>query len=158
MHVVREPERDERAQRWIDEILQRYGEGRIVTHFETGDDFQLGVSLLSALRRGELVGLPADRPRSGGRTIDTRLFGRPFPLPEGPAVLARAADVSMTLLCLIRCGRRRYRAILCPPIRVAQTDDRDRDVREATERIAADVEAVIARAPTQWFCFQRVFD
>jgi lauroyl/myristoyl acyltransferase len=44
-----------------------------------------GVALLEALRRGEVVAMQADRPRSGSRTVSASLFGRPVDLPGGPS-------------------------------------------------------------------------
>ncbi|MEQ8766238.1 MAG: lysophospholipid acyltransferase family protein [Planctomycetota bacterium] len=159
IHLVREPELDPKAQAWMDRLKEKkVGGVDIVTHIEIGDDFQRGLELLGALRRGDIVAVTADRPRSGGRVVRAELFGRPFPIPEGPAILARTAEVPMILLSVIREGRRRYRVVLRPPIVVERTADRQADIERAVRQMASDVEHVIARAPTQWFCFQRVFD
>src|SRR6185295_15541941 len=91
IHVVREAETDPRAQRFIAELIRRCGGDLYVTHF--AEDPQLGVAMLDALREGEVVALQGDRPRAGGRAAEVPLFGRPFPLPVGPAALARAAGV-----------------------------------------------------------------
>jgi KDO2-lipid IV(A) lauroyltransferase len=155
VHVVREPETDPRAQRFIERLIRRCGGELYNTHF--ADDPQLGVDLLDALRRGEVVALQGDRPRSGGRTMEASLFGRPFALPVGPAALARAAGVPIVPVFVLREGRRRYRCLLRPAIRVAQSGDRQRDLREALERFAADLQDVIRRQPHQWFCFRRLW-
>jgi lauroyl/myristoyl acyltransferase len=155
VHVVREAETDPRAQRFIEGLIRKCGGERYVTHF--AEDPQLGMDLLEALRRGEVVALQGDRPRSGGRTVEASLFGRPFPLPVGPAALARAAGAPIVPVFIFREGRLRYRCVLRPPIRVAQTGDRQRDVREALEGFAADLESAIRREPHQWFCFRRVW-
>jgi len=155
VHVVREPETDPRAQRFIEGLIRRCGGELYTTHF--ADDPQLGVGLLDALRRGEIVALQGDRPRSGGRTVEAALFGRPFALPVGPAALARAAGVPIVPVFVLREGRLRYRCYLRPAIQVAQTTDRHRDVQEALERFAGDLEAVIRREPYQWFCFRRLW-
>ena len=155
VHVVREAETDPRAQRFIEGLIRRCGGELYVTHF--AEDPQLGMDLLDALRRGEIVALQGDRPRSRGRTLETRLFGRPFPLPVGPAALARAAGAPIVPVFVFREGRLRYRCVLRPPIRVAQTGDRQRDVREALECFAGDLEAAIRREPHQWFCFRRIW-
>ena len=155
VHVVREPETDPRAQRFIEGLIRRCGGELYTTHF--ADDPQLGVSLLDALRAGEIVALQGDRPRAGGRTVEGSLFGRPFALPVGPAALARAAGVPIVPVFVLREGRLRYRCILRPAIHVAQSADRQRDLREALDRFAADLEAVIRREPHQWFCFRRLW-
>jgi lauroyl/myristoyl acyltransferase len=155
VHVVREPETDPRAQRFIEGLIRRCGGELYTTHF--ADDPQLGVDLLDALRRGEIVALQGDRPRSGGRTIEASLFGRPFALPVGPAALARAAGVPIIPVFVLREGRLRYRCLLRPAIHVAQTADRQQDLQEALALFAADLEAAIRREPYQWFCFRRLW-
>jgi lauroyl/myristoyl acyltransferase len=155
VHVVREAETDPRAQQFIEGLIRKCGGDLYVTHF--AEDPQLGMDLLDALRHGEVVALQGDRPRSGGRTVGTSLFGRPFPLPVGPAALARAAGVPIVPVFVFREGRLRYRCALRPPIRVAQTGDRQRDVREALETFTIDLAAAIRREPHQWFCFRRIW-
>jgi len=155
VHVVRERETDPRAQRFIERLIQRCGGDLYTTHF--ADDPQLGMDLLDALRRGEIVALQGDRPRSGGRTVEAGLLGRPFALPVGPAALARAAGVPIVPVFVLREGRLRYRCILRPAIQVAQSEDRQRDLGEALARFTADLEDVIRREPHQWFCFRRLW-
>jgi lauroyl/myristoyl acyltransferase len=156
IHVVREAETDPRAQRFIEALIRRRGGDFYNTHF--AEDPQLGVNLLDALRRGEIVALQGDRPRSRGRTAEVTLFGRPFQLPIGPAALARAAGVPLVPVFIFRAGRRDYRCVIRPPILVAQSPDRLRDLQEALKRFACDLEAAVRRAPHQWFCFRSLWD
>jgi lauroyl/myristoyl acyltransferase len=156
IHVVREAETDLRAQEFIRELIGRQSKGLYVTHF-AADDPHLGMDMLEALRAGEIVALQGDRPRAGGRAIETTLFGRPFPLPLGPAALARAAGVPLVPVFIFREGRRRYRTLVRPPFRVAETADRKADLTAAVERFGAELEAAIRHAPHQWFCFRRLW-
>jgi lauroyl/myristoyl acyltransferase len=155
IHVVREAETDPRAQRFIEELIRRRAGDLYTTHF--AEDPQLGVDLLEALRRGEIVALQGDRPRAGGRTAEVSLFGRPFHLPIGPAALARAAGVPLVPVFVFRQGRLSYRCRIRPPIHVAQSPDRRQDLGDALERFAADLEAAIRQAPHQWFCFRSLW-
>jgi lauroyl/myristoyl acyltransferase len=155
IHVVREAEIDPRAQRFIEGLIRSCGGDLYTTHF--AEDPRLGVDLLDALRQGEIVALQGDRPRAGGRTVETRLFDRPFALPVGLAALARAAGVPIVPVFVFREGRLRYRCILRPAIEVAQSADRQRDLGEALGRFAADLETAIRREPHQWFCFRRIW-
>ncbi|HVT61542.1 MAG TPA: lysophospholipid acyltransferase family protein [Thermoanaerobaculia bacterium] len=155
VHVVREAETDPRAQRYIAELVSSRAGGRYMTHF--ADDPRLGVVLLDALRRGEIVALQGDRPRTRGRVLELSLFGRPFPLPGGPAALARAAGVPLVPVFVLREGRRRYRCEIRPPIEPGQTADRQGDVEAASRRFAAELEGAIAREPHQWFCFRSLW-
>jgi lauroyl/myristoyl acyltransferase len=155
VHVVREAETDPRAQEYISELIRKQGGGRYHTHF--AEDPRLGMLLLDALRRGEIVALQGDRPRTGGRVATVSLFGRRFPLPVGPAALARAAGVPLVPVFVLREGRRRYRVEVRPPIQAASTAEHPDALEAALCRFAADLEAAIASAPHQWFCFRQVW-
>jgi lauroyl/myristoyl acyltransferase len=155
IHVVREAETDPRAQRFIEGLIRARGGDLYVTHF--AENPQLGLDLLDALRQGEIVALQGDRPRAGGRTAEVTLFGRPFHLPIGPAALARAAGVPLVPVFVFREGRLSYRCEVRPPIRVAHGPERQRDLEEALERFAADLESAIRRDPHQWFCFRSLW-
>jgi len=155
IHVVREAEMDPRAQRFTEGLIRSRGGDLYITHF--AEDPQLGVGLLDALRQGEVVALQGDRPRSGGRTSEVSLFGRVFHLPIGPAALARAAGVPVVPVFVFREGRLRYRCVIRPAIQVAQSADRRRDLGEALERFAADLEEAIRCDPYQWFCFRSLW-
>jgi lauroyl/myristoyl acyltransferase len=155
VHLVREPELDPRAQRFLAERL-RQEHGRTVTHF-AADDATLGIELLQALRRGEVVALQSDRPRTGQGARTVSLFGRAVSLPHGPAALARAAQVPLLPVYVYHVRRRHYRVVLRPPIEVGSGKDRDADLDAAMARIALELEGAIRRAPEQWFCFAPVF-
>ena len=158
VHVVREQEMDPRAQRWFEAVLTRkLGSLPYETHFATGDP-GLGVRLLQALGRGEIVALQGDRPRAGGRTLPVTLFGRPYMLPDGPAALARVAEVPILPVYTVREGRRRYVVVFDDPIEVSRTGARGNDLAEAAAAIAASLERAIRRAPHQWFCFAPLWD
>jgi KDO2-lipid IV(A) lauroyltransferase len=149
VHVVREPEADERAQRVQEELLASDPAG-YVTHFAR-DDAALALELFAALRRGEVVALQGDRPRVGGAVHAAMLFGRPFRLPVGTAALARASGAAIVPVFTLREGRRRYRVVCGPPIRVERAPERA--TARALDDFARELERAIARAPYQWFCF-----
>jgi lauroyl/myristoyl acyltransferase len=156
VHLVREPELDPRAQAFIEQTVAAVEGTRYRMHFQTGDPLQ-AVALVEALERGEIVAIQADRPHAGGKTVDATLFGRPFALPAGPAVLARTARVPMLPVFALREGRRRFRLVFRPPVEVARTADRGADLAAAMRRVAGEIEAAIRRSPEQWFVFRRLW-
>lgn len=158
VHLVREREANPAAQRYVEGLLAGLDDAESYSwHFEGDEPFH-GLPLLQALRRGEIVAVHGDRPRTGAKTYPAQLFGRPFELPAGPPTLARAAEVQILPVFMLREGRRRYRAVMREPFRVARTADRDRDVAEAVRRIAAEVEWAIRQEPHQWFCFRKIWE
>jgi KDO2-lipid IV(A) lauroyltransferase len=156
VHLVREPEVDAEAQAFVQGVLEGAAHSRFTTHFQTGDP-ALGLELLEALRKGEIVAVQGDRPRMGAQTIAATLFGRPFPLPPGPAALARLAEVPLLPVFVFREARRSYRVVFRPPIRVEHSADRAADLARAMGLVAAEIEWAIRREPNQWFCFRRLW-
>lgn len=155
IHVVREEEIDPRAQEFIRELMARTGDNHI-THF-AADDPLLSLELGEALRKGDMVALQGDRPRVGGRCVTVSLFGRPMPLPLGPAALARAAHVPLVPVFNFREGRGLLRSVVRPPIHIARTADRDADLADAVRRFAVEIEWAIRERPHQWFCFRQLW-
>jgi len=157
VHVVREPEADPVAQAFVLEQVERLGDGRFRTHFAgTEGEQELSLELYRALRDGEIVALQGDRPRQGGHVVRVPFLGSEVSLPPGPAQLARLAGAPLLPVFTFRDGFGRYQVNLREPIQVARTRDRLADVREATERLAAEIEWAIRERPTQWFCFRDV--
>ncbi|HKQ98511.1 MAG TPA: lysophospholipid acyltransferase family protein [Candidatus Polarisedimenticolia bacterium] len=156
VHLVREPEVDAEAQEFLEEVLGRFHQDGYRMYFQSDDPIQ-GLGLVDALRRGEIVALQGDRPRAGRKSIDATLFGRPFPLPPGPAAIARTAGVPLLPVFVFREGRRRYRVVFRPPIRPSTTQDQAADLDATMRRVAVEVEWAIRRAPHQWFCFRRLW-
>jgi len=154
--VVREPEVDPEAQRYVKEMLERASGGRWTNYFQ-GDDPLSGVFLLETLRSGGIIGVQGDRPHAGGRTVAATLFGRRFDLPTGPAALARSAEVPLVPIFVLREGRRSYRIDIAEPIEIVRTRNREADVAAAMRAVAAEIERVIRGAPHQWFCFRELW-
>lgn len=156
VHLVREPEIDPRAQAFIEESVAGVESAHYTMHFQTGAPL-FALTLAEALERGEVVAIQGDRPRTGGKVVETELFGRPFTLPAGPAVLSRTVSVPMIPVFAIREGRRRFRLVFRPPIHAPRTRNRDEDLRVATVQLARELEYGIRRAPYQWFVFRSLW-
>jgi KDO2-lipid IV(A) lauroyltransferase len=132
---------DPPLQAWFERTRAAFGV-RIVTLREARRE------LLAELRRGESVGLVADRDITGGG-IDVSLFGAAAPLPVGPALLAVETGAPIYLAGVWRVGRRGYRGRL---IEVVAPSDGPRRARIAAilQAEARAFEDVIGRAPEQW--------
>ena len=106
-------------------------------------------ALMRALRRGESVGLVADREIMGNGLL-VPFFGHPAPISAGPALLAIEAGVPVYAGSARRAGGGRYRGrmILVP----APPDGSRRERTTAlTASIAAAFESLIADSPEQWW-------
>lgn len=151
-------------------VAARMGRGRAVGVMETVDDPEIqewfarsrscvGVELVGlrdarrelgrALDEGGTALVVADRDITGGGT-EVTLFGRPAPLPSGPAVLAIEADARVFFVAMWRVAPGRYRAWL-REVPVA-SEGRLRERATATlAAIARAIEDAVAEAPDQWW-------
>jgi len=140
-HVVVAPEAVAGLERWV----RRDGDGvRFVARGPVG----VGVELVAALRRGEVVALQGDRAIGTHGDALIPFFGRPAPFPLGPFILARAAGVPVVAaFCLLEPDDR-YTVRLAPPITVQRGEE-----EAAARRWVAILEEVAREYPTQWFNF-----
>ncbi len=106
-------------------------------------------ALMRALRRGESVGLVADRDVMGNGLL-VPFFGHPAPISAGPALLAIEAGVPVYAGSARRArgGRYRGRMILVP---APPEGSRRERTTALTASIAAAFESLIADGPEQWW-------
>jgi phosphatidylinositol dimannoside acyltransferase len=112
--------------------------------------------MIEALRRGEIVGLVADRDLAGDG-IPVTFFGHPTTMPSGPAALALMTGVPLLAAVCLRVGPDRFHARAWA-IEVERTGDRHADLAALTTAMAASFEEAIALAPEQWWAsFQPIW-
>jgi lauroyl/myristoyl acyltransferase len=107
---------------------------------------------LNAVQSGAWVALQVDRPGASQRALRVRLFGRDFPMPEGPFRIAKVTGAPLVAVYNARLGFMRYRIEVFPPIRVA-SDATASDLVQAAQEVADGLQQFVARHPTQWFHF-----
>jgi KDO2-lipid IV(A) lauroyltransferase len=102
----------------------------------------------AALRRGDTVGMIADRDLTGGG-IEVQLFGATMKIPFGPVLLGLQAGVPVYVCGMRRGTRGRYRANL---YRVPEPEGPSKRERlHAMAQVEASLfEKVIIDAPDQW--------
>lgn len=105
--------------------------------------------LRASLRRGEAVGLVADRP-VGGAGTQVELFGAPARLPVGPAALALESGGSAWVIATRRAGKNQYRARI-EEVTVPLNGTRRQRMSEFLVTEARAFERAVADAPEQWW-------
>jgi KDO2-lipid IV(A) lauroyltransferase len=105
--------------------------------------------LIAAIRRGDLIGVVADRDLTGGG-IPTELFGHPAPLPAGPALLVLETDAPAYAVVVRRTGDGRYAARV-EPLETPREGSRRERVEAFIAAEARVFERVVVDAPDQWW-------
>ena len=110
------------------------------------------VEAISALNRNEVLAILGDRDGSS-HSMDLEFFGRQVPIPLGAAYLALASGAPVIPVFVPLEGAR-YAAIMEEPVYFqASRDERDRIIREGTERVVRVFERYIRAYPDQWYNF-----
>jgi KDO2-lipid IV(A) lauroyltransferase len=105
--------------------------------------------LQAALKRGDPVGIIADRDISGGG-IAVPLFGTPAALPIGPALLALEADATICVAGVRRTTPGRYAGGI-EEVAVPADGTRRERINGTLTALAGAFERMIATAPEQWW-------
>ncbi len=157
IRMVRAPEPHRETARHLAESLKKTGAGGVRVDYTT-DAASLSFDLLHALRENEIVSIQGDRVVGDVAHSTTQFFGRDVPLPTGPFILSRIAEVSIFPLFIVRLGYRRYKIIVREPI-VSQGDTTSRDeaVAVALQQWSVVLEDVIKRHWDQWYGFVPTF-
>ena len=122
--------------------------GTTPVRFVRRGDPMAAVPLVSALRRHEVVALQGDRALGTRGDVLVNFFGQPAPFPLGPFLLARAAGAPVVpAFCLLEPDLR-YTVAMAKPIRVTVGDE-----AAALAEWVGVLEAMVRRAPEQWFNF-----
>jgi phosphatidylinositol dimannoside acyltransferase len=114
-----------------------------------------GTTVMRALRDNHVVCLLADRDLQGGGP-DVEFFGERTTMPAGPATLAMRTGAPILPTAVYFTGRvDGHHAWVRPPLPVERVEKRLRDdVQRVTQLLAAELEILIRRAPSQWHMFQ----
>lgn len=157
VHVVMRHEDGVEVTRYADEARAM---PNLKVH-QSGNSPLLAVELMTALRRGELVAVQADRAvGAGSATMAIEFFGAPADLPTGPAQLAMATGAPVVPIFVLFDRKDRYRLVTLPPMRFDRAprgEQSETALRAAMRTLAAGMETVVSRYPDQWFNFYDIW-
>jgi len=129
---------------------------------------RLGISVLpldlaglrrvtQALHDNEMVITAIDRDITGtGRVMP--FFGKPAPIPLGPAAIAVRHGVPILPACVYRLPDDSYVAEAGPLILAKPTGDRLADEARVTQEVLRHIEGFIQRHPEQWHVPHRIWE
>lgn len=154
LHVVMRRDEPEAVSRLAGEARNLPG---LRVH-QAGDSPLLGVELMAALLRNEVVAVQADRA-FGNSVLPVSFFGRQAVLPTGPVRLALATGAPILPVFTLLLPGGRFRLLALEPLRLPRprSDGIEAAVIEAMPRLAGMMESIIAQYPDQWFNFYDVW-
>lgn len=114
------------------------------------------MGLYRALKRGELVGLAADRDSTNsGRVI--KFFGVPARLPDGAVRVALRTGAPLMPVFAARLPDNSFLVQIEAPLELRRTGDGDADVEAGMKLVVAAMERHIGKHPEQWLVAQPIW-
>jgi lauroyl/myristoyl acyltransferase len=151
--VVGQPELDPDVQEMRQQLRQRLG----VESIDIGASMATAFKVRRAVDAGRAVALLVDRAYPEDEVI-VPFFGRPTPFLRSPALLARFCGCEILPGFFLRNPDGSYFNVWGEPLAADTSVSPDDDAIRIMTRVAADLEAVIRRHPTQWFNFYKFWD
>ena len=112
-------------------------------------------AVMRALRAGGVVCLLCDRSIGGSAAVDVEFFGERTDLPAGPAALAMRTGAALLPSAVYFDGPGEgHLAVVRPELSTARTGTFRSDVARITQALAAELEVLVRRSPTQWHLMQ----
>jgi lauroyl/myristoyl acyltransferase len=113
--------------------------------------------VMQALRDQEMVITAIDRDITGTGHL-MPFFGRPAPIPLGPAAIALRLGTPLLPVCVYRLPDDRYMAEAAPMVIPKDTGHPREDEVRATQQLLRQMEVFIQQHPEQWHVPHRIWD
>jgi KDO2-lipid IV(A) lauroyltransferase len=113
--------------------------------------------VMQALRDQEIVITAIDRDITGTGHV-MPFFGRPAPIPLGPAAIALRLGTPLLPVCVYRLPDDSYVAEATPLLMPQDTGHPKEDEIRATELVLRQIEVFIQRRPEQWHVPHRIWE
>lgn len=115
--------------------------------------FFSSISILKALREGEIVGIQVDRVVSKNATA-VNFFGSRTIFPKGPFLLSIISGAPISISFTIKRGWKRYWIFAESPLDPPNlTVEMESVIQEMAQKVAERIEEIVRMFPHQWFNF-----
>jgi KDO2-lipid IV(A) lauroyltransferase len=111
---------------------------------------------MDKIREGHYVALVSDRDLSGSG-VPVRMFGRQTKMPPGPAVLALRAGVPLIPAAIFQRSDGGWHSWVMDPVDGGVEGETPANVALLTQRVADSFSQLIAREPSQWHVFSKMW-
>ena len=104
----------------------------------------------SALTKGEILSIPGDRIWGSSKTVSVNFLGKEAKLPLGPFRVIATRGLNALVIHVIKVGTLKYKVIVTP-LSYNKQASRNQQVKELSEKYAAELERIVRQYPTQWY-------
>ncbi|WP_156790532.1 lipid A biosynthesis lauroyl acyltransferase [Sulfurospirillum barnesii] len=111
--------------------------------------------MLKAVKEGRNIGLLVDQNTSRRAGIIVKFFGKDVRHTPAASIMARRVSGLIVPVFISTDDHKVYTLTFYDPIEVANTENMEHDILEATQAQANVMEAVIRAKPEEWFWFHR---
>lgn len=133
---------------YIDSLRKSYGLKTIPHH-------NAMKQVLTALRKGEGVGVLLDQHGGQKEAVKVDFIGRPAATSMGLALMALRTEAPVVPMFMVRDGDRGFRFVYEKPIHLEKSGDLEKDIREGTIIFNKVIEDYVRKYPEQWFWVHR---
>ena len=146
----------ERVQRVFDKVLRDRG-FRVLS---SSPDLSSSVTIMNALRNGEIVTFNGDRAVDGAASVRVPFLGSPAAFPVGPYLMASVTGSPVIQIFAMRDKVDKYRFFCSPAAFVGKESrtERDKGVNACAEDFVQRLELVLKEYPFQWYNFYPFWD
>ncbi len=104
----------------------------------------------SALTKGEILSIPGDRIWGSSKTVSVNFLGKEAKLPLGPFRVIATKGLNALVIHVIKVSTLKYKVIVTP-LNYDKQAPRNEQVKELSEKYAAELERIVRQYPTQWY-------
>lgn len=106
--------------------------------------------MIKVLRSGRALGVLADQDSSRVRGVFVDFFKKPARTPVGPALLAYKTQSPIVPMAIVREGDDKYKIMVKKSIKLASSEDKEKNIIQTTQEYTKVLESVIREYPSQW--------
>ncbi len=139
----------------IQALFERTFRNQAFRVLASSPDLTSSITIMNALRAGEIVAFNGDRSIEGAASVRTPFLGAPADFPVGPYLMAAVTGSPVIQIFAMREGVDRYRFFCSPPRTVGNGSrkQRNHEIAACAADFAQRLELVLSDYPFQWYNF-----
>jgi KDO2-lipid IV(A) lauroyltransferase len=111
--------------------------------------------IVRVLKAGKTLGVLADQDSTRVKGIFVNFFGKDARTPVGPAFLHLKLGSPIVPMFILRNKNEKYRIIVKPALEFHTSGDKNKDIKDLTQKYTCVLEKIIREYPSQWIWMHR---